>query len=367
MRAAVLRNGQLVVDDLAELRPGPQQVLATTIACGICGSDLHFQQHGRKMIELAVESGAPSSVDMSKDIVMGHEFVARVEEIGPDTFTSVKVGDLVVSIPVMLTAVPPTDDSFRTIGYSNEFNGGYAEQMLLSGPMLLAVPNGLAAEHAALTEPMAVGLHAVNKSGIVAGDTAVVHGCGPVGLAVIAALRVANVETIIATDFSPKRRALATHMGATVVLDPRADDPLDHWLTLAGSPSPRKTFVAGSGSGLVQFECVGVPGMLTTTMKRAPRSSAITVVGACMEPDVIQPMYGINKELQMQFVLGYTPEEFATSLRLLAEGTIVGDPLITASVSLDEVPQAFRNLANPEVHAKILVTPARRLPASAAV
>jgi threonine dehydrogenase-like Zn-dependent dehydrogenase len=367
MRAVVLRNKALTVENIEAPRPAAHQVLVTTIACGICGSDLHFVHHGERMAALSAEgssgsssassSSASSTLDFSRNIVMGHEFVGRVEELGPDAYTSAKVGELVVSIPVMMTAVPPTDDSFRTIGYSNEFNGGYAEQMLLSGPLLLRVPNALSVEFAALTEPMAVGLHAVNKSGIVPGDAAVVHGCGPVGLAVIAALRLKGIETIIASDFSPKRRDLATVMGATQVIDTRTYDPMDALLEAVGRPGVRTAMIAGSGSGLVQFECVGVPGMINTSMKRAPRASAITVVGACMESDSIQPMFGISKELSVSFVLGYTPEEFAGSLRSIAEGEIDVAPLITGVVGLDDVATAFSDLANPELHAKILVRP----------
>jgi threonine dehydrogenase-like Zn-dependent dehydrogenase len=97
--------------------------------------------------------------------------------------------------------------------------------------------------------------------------------------------------------------------------------------------------------------------VLDETMRRAPRSSVVTVVGACMEPDTIHPMYGINKELRLHFVLGYTPEEFAGTLRSLADGAIDVAPLHTGTVDLDGVADAFRQLADPERHAKILVVP----------
>lgn len=358
MRAVALRNHELSVEEFPELVPKPGMVKVRTVACGICGSDLHFRHHGQTMTQLLADGGLFSNIDFSLPIVMGHEFVATVEDLGPDPMAAVQVGDLVVSVPVMLTAFPPSPDTTKTIGYSNVFNGGYAESMLLSGPMLLKVPNGLAAEHAALTEPMAVGLHAVRSSGIVVGDAAVVHGCGPVGLAVIAALRLLGIERIIAADFSPARRALATTMGATETVDPAAVSALDVWA--ASAPPPvlgRANYAAGSGAGLVQFECVGVRGMLHETMRRAPRSSMITVVGVCMESDTIQPIFGINKELRLQFVLGYTAEEFAETLHDLAEGRTQVAPLITGRVGLDGVAQAFEDLAEPERHAKILVIP----------
>ena len=101
--------------------------------------------------------------------------------------------------------------------------------MLLSAPMITEVPNGLDFRHAALTEPMAVGLHAVNKSRIAPGEGALVLGCGPVGLAVIGALKLKGIDTIVATDFSPTRRALATTMGATEVVDPSAEPAFEAW------------------------------------------------------------------------------------------------------------------------------------------
>src|SRR6185312_4575182 len=113
-------------------------------------------------------------------------------------------GARVCSLPAVLTPEGP-----QGIGYSNDYVGGYAERMLLSEPLLLEVPNGLPPEHAALTEPLAVGVHAVAKANISGGEVPLVIGCGPVGLAVIAALRIRGLRPIIAADYSPMRRALA--------------------------------------------------------------------------------------------------------------------------------------------------------------
>jgi threonine dehydrogenase-like Zn-dependent dehydrogenase len=357
MRAVVLRQGSLVVDEVADPVPGAFQTLVKTLACGICGSDLHFVHHGRRMTELSAEAGprnAPRRLDHDRDIVMGHEFVAEVLEHGPDAPPNAPpIGSLVVSTPLSFTGMPPSPETAIAVGYSNEFNGGYAERMRLFTPFLLHVPNGLAAHHAALTEPMAVGIHAVNKAALQPGDSAIVHGCGPVGLAVIAALRLAGVEAIVASDFSPARRALAATMGASVVIDPGVEDVWDRWSADVGV----KSTGAGSVSGVVQFDAIGVPGILNQIMRRAARGSRIVVVGVCMEPDQITPIWGINKELNLQFVLGYSLEEFAATLGHLAEGRIDGSPLITGTVGLDGVADAFAALANPETSVKILVTP----------
>jgi threonine dehydrogenase-like Zn-dependent dehydrogenase len=277
--------------------------------------------------------------DVSRDIFMGHEFAAEVLEAGPDT-DAPKPGTVVTSIPVMLTL-----DGIRDLAYSNEFPSGYSERMLLSAPMLLEVPNGLDPRNAALTEPMAVGLHAVNRSGITAGEGAAVLGCGPIGLAVIAALRLRGIEPIVASDFSPARRRLAQTMGAHEVVDPAAESPFDAW-TRVGRARP-----------LHVYEAIGVPGIINEAMRVAPPQTRMTVVGVCMQPDAITPLFGIAKELSVQFVLGYDPMEFAASLRSIAEGEIDVTPLITGAVGINGVPGAFNDLANPEAHCKIVVLP----------
>ena len=107
------------------------------------------------------------------------------------------------------------------------------------------------------------------------------------------------------------------------------------------------------------FECVGVPGVLDQIMAAAPRDTRIVVVGVCMEPDTIYPLLGIAKELSVQFVLGYTPDEFAATLGHIAQGAIPVAPLLTGRVGLAGVARAFEDLAAPDRHAKILVEPAR--------
>ncbi|MGV0626050.1 zinc-binding dehydrogenase [Mycolicibacter minnesotensis] len=338
MRAAVLRDGRMIYrDDVPEPTPGPGQVLVAVTACGICGSDLHFAAHGDQVLAATQSmSGSPSSgasVDLSADIFMGHEFSATVLEAGPDTDTYA-AGTAVTSIPVLLAA-----HGIEPIVYSNSTMGGYAEQMLLSAPLLIPIPNGLDPRHAALTEPMAVGLHAVNRSAITQGETALVLGCGPIGMAIIAALRTAGVENIVAADFSPSRRRLAATMGAHLTLDPAAGSPFD-------SVTPK-----------VIFEAVGVPGVIDDVLRRAPVRSRLVVAGVCMEPDTVHPFYGIAKQISVQFVLAYEPAEFTASLRAIAEGRIDVAPLITGEVGLEDVGAAFADLADPERHCKILVTP----------
>ena len=346
MRAAALKSGTIYVkEDAPEPVPAFGTVLVQVKACGICGSDLHFAKYGAQMLALGRQMGGMPAMgegpqlDLDRDVYMGHEFCAEVLEVGPDTVGPAP-GTLVTSIPVLLTMT-----GVQPIVYSNDVAGGYGERMLLSAPMLAEVPNGLDFRHAALTEPMAVGLHAVNKSAITAREGALVLGCGPVGLAVIGALKLKGVETIVATDFSPARRALATTMGATEVVDPAEEPAFDAWMR------------AGGGKSLVCFEAIGVPGIIDSVLRDAPHSTRLVVVGVCMETDRINPFFGISKELNVQFCLGYDPMEFTGTLRSIAEGDLDVAPLITGEVDLDGVPGAFEALANPDEHCKILVTP----------
>jgi threonine dehydrogenase-like Zn-dependent dehydrogenase len=168
-----------------------------------------------------------------------------------------------------------------------------------------------------------------------------------VGLAVIAALKLKGIEPIVASDYSPARRRLATTLGAHVVNDP-AEMPAIEAFREAAKLRPA-----------VIFECVGVPGLIDRLMTDAPRAARIVVAGVCMEDDRIRPMIAINKELSLQFVLGYAPHEFAGTLNAIAEGRIDVAPLITDRIPLDAVPRAFERLRSPGDQAKILVEPWR--------
>ena len=99
--------------------------------------------------------------------------------------------------------------------------------------------------------------------------------------------------------------------------------------------------------------------MIEHTMRMAPKGSRILVVGACMQEDRIHPMLGVGKELSLQFVLGYEPHEFVASLDAIATDRVDLAPLLTGTVTIDGIPQAFTDLGNPEAHAKILVEPER--------
>jgi 2-desacetyl-2-hydroxyethyl bacteriochlorophyllide A dehydrogenase len=347
MRAAVMKNWSLRVDDIPVPTPGNGQVLAKVLACGICGSDLHLLVHGEESRRLSEELAGdappdgprPNMFTPDHDMVMGHEYCCEVVDVGPNV-NNLKVGDTIVSFPITFD-----EQGVHGVGFSNKYPGGYSEMLVANEMMAIKVPNGLSHELAAMTEPLAVGVHAVAKSRIAPGDAALIIGLGPVGLACIAELKMRGIGPIIGADFSPKRRALAELLGADVVVDPRETPAIAAWRKVDGAKP------------LVIFEAVGVPGMIEQTMRMAPKDARVLVVGACMQQDTFHPMLGIQKELSIQFALGYTPLEFDSALRAIADGKVDLAPLITGRVPIDGVPQAFQDLGDPEAHAKILVTP----------
>jgi threonine dehydrogenase-like Zn-dependent dehydrogenase len=367
MRAAVMVNWNLEISEVPIPTPRPHQILTRVRACGICGSDLHMLSHGAEMraqqaqltAQDAAQPGrrnsAPSTeaqvsttFDPASPTVMGHELCCEIVDLGSEALAvnpGLAIGDLVVSYPVACD-LPSDLRTMHTVGYSNSYPGGYGEYVVLDAARSLLVPAGTSVELAALTEPLAVGIHAVAKSGITHGEGALVLGLGPVGLACVAALSAQGIGPVIGSDYSPTRRELGVHLGCDEVVDPSVEHPMELWGRIGGSRP------------LVIFEAVGVPGMIDHAMRMAPRHSRILVVGVCMPQDHLHPMVGIGKELTLQFALGYSSPEFAQALQWIADGAVDLEPLITDKVTIEQIPSAFEALGDPERQAKILVVPA---------
>src|ERR1700710_2039438 len=123
MRAAIFRNGEIVVDTLPDPRPAAAQVLVRTLACGICGSDLHARKHAHRMVELSRHFPGRQPMDLARDVVFGHEFCCEVLDYGPGTQRKLKPGTRFCSLPALLTAEGP-----RGIGYYNDTHGHAARR-----------------------------------------------------------------------------------------------------------------------------------------------------------------------------------------------------------------------------------------------
>ncbi|SHN43444.1 zinc-binding dehydrogenase [Cryptosporangium aurantiacum] len=345
MKAARATGSGVLVTDVPDPTPGAGQVLAAPEAAGICGSDLHLVQ--------AFEGLG----DAVTPIVLGHEFCARIVDLGPGTPANLKPGTRVVSVPY---ADGP--DQPEGLGLSPVMGGAFAELIVLQHALLLPVPDDLPSEYAALTEPVAVGVHAVATAAPAKGDVALVIGCGPIGLSVIAALKAGGHGPVIAADFAPGRRRTAERLGADLVLDPAVDSPYGQWEqfgVVQQPPSPLLPPDLGRAGNVVAFECVGVPGVLDAVISGVPRHTRVVVVGVCMTPDQISPVNAILKEVTLSFVYAYRQAEFARTLDLLATGTIDGSAFVTDRIGLDEIPGAFRALHEPGDQVKVIADPQR--------
>jgi len=355
MQAAVTRGGRLVVGDVADPVPSSGHVVVRSLAAGICGSDLHALGDFSHFTGLMDRLGVPM-LDPAADCVFGHEFCAEIVEHGPDTAGTLPVGSRVCSVPII---VGPT--GVEQIGYSNQYPGALAEHMVLQEMLLVPVPDELETDLAALTEPLAVGEHAVGLADLAEGQPCLVVGCGPVGLAVIAALKGRGHGPVLAADFSPARRRLAEAFGADEVIDPALESPHERWAAFGVAKTVMEragaSMLGGTVTDPVIFEAVGVPGMLQSLIADAPPRSRIVVVGVCMHTDAIEPFMAVTKELELRFSFGYTPAEFAATLARLAAGVPGAELLVTSSVDLAGAPGAFETLRNPGDHGKILVKP----------
>jgi 2-desacetyl-2-hydroxyethyl bacteriochlorophyllide A dehydrogenase len=334
MRAAVFHGigERLAIENRQTPTARPGELVLRVAYCGICGTDLHATE--------------PSAQPLEIGTVLGHEFAGEVTESGAAEW---RTGDRVIALPLAeCDECRPFGECrdrlgilctrTRVVGLTAGTPGGYAEYVRVGAHNALRVPDGLDLRLAALTEPLSVGAHAVRMAGGLLGARVLVIGAGPIGLAVAMFARAAGVRSLDVSEPDPKRRERAAAVGATSVHDPASDR------------------LPGLAPDIV-FECVGIPGMLRQCIDIAPVHGRIIVVGACRQDDSILPRVALRKELSVQFVLGYTREEFALVLDMLASRRIDAAPLITSVVGLDVLPETFESLRRPNPHAKVLIDP----------
>jgi threonine dehydrogenase-like Zn-dependent dehydrogenase len=343
MRVAAIRDDRFVVEERPLPEPGPGEVLVKVRACGVCGSDLHYFHHVGELIETVRAAGLPVA-EMERNRrsgpVLGHEFVCEIVDFGKDTQRRLEAGQRVCAMPFLMRP-----GGAQLVGASPEASGGFAEHMLLTEALCRPVEDQVPDAAAALAEPLAIAVHAANKARLTWDCAPVIVGCGPIGLALIAVLKARGVASVIASDLSPARRALARRMGAATVIDPAEGD------VIAAAVEAR------AGAPLVIFESTGARGMLHRLIMGAPTGARIVGVGIPPGEESFLPMMAIIKEIELVFVIYYAAEEFAEAMTLARDGA--GRAMITGAVGLDSLNQAFAALSDPETHAKIIVEPWR--------
>ena len=272
MRAVVMRNKRLVVTDLPRSRPGAGRGAGQDAGLRDLRLGPPRAPPRRADGRASRRAGSVFTMDLARDVVMGHEFCAEVVDHGAE-HDRARSGPAtrVCSLPILIRA-----DGQRTVGYSNDMPGGYAE--LHAADRGAAAPGAERAHHRARRAHRADGggLHAVAKARLEPDDAPLVIGCGPVGLAVIAALRLRGARRSWPPTSRPaggswRRAGRATSWWI------RRETPCRAGARPRSTPEPRAVRRRGSGAGgrpAVVFECVGVPGVLDQLMRASPRGSA---------------------------------------------------------------------------------------------
>lgn len=341
MKAAYFENGKVHVGEMPEPVPAKGQALVRTHSCGLCASDVHFLHAGQNIIDLSRRLGGPyAALDFGRPFVPGHEFVGEVIDYGPGSRRTVKTGRKVTSVPVMRQ-----DGAHKVIGYSHECPGGFGELMLLDEDLMIEVPSDLDDDHAAMVEPLAVGLEHARRGNPTKNDAALVIGCGAIGLGVIAGLKIMGVAPIVAADFHAGRRELAIAAGAHIAVDPREISPY----------APLPDF--GNRQVNLIYECVGQKGMLQRIIEAAPFDGRIVMGGYCMDEEALFVFAAQNKRLNVQFAGGEEPQDMALALRSIADGSIDVTPWLGARVGLSGVEKTLAEMSGPLAPVRTVVDP----------
>jgi threonine dehydrogenase-like Zn-dependent dehydrogenase len=346
MKAAVFKThgAPLVVEDVPDPEPGPHDLILKVRACGICGTDLHWSENSVEGVGWRV---------LDPGTIMGHEFAGEVVEVGREARGNWKIGDRVCAQPWI--GCGTCDPCRAGRGYlcasvgmraSLDVAGAYAEFTRIGSSETLRLPESVSFQEGAMVEPLAVGLNAARRAGLEAGDTVLIIGAGPVGLAVALWCRFLGARHVIVSDLMAARAEGAAALGATAAIDASRED--------VAAAVER---IAGTGPRVV-FDCVGVPGSLQHAIDLAPHEARVMVVGLCMAQDQIFPAKALTKELDIGFVFVYHRNDFDMVLDMLGQGRIDALPMVTSSVGFDTFADVFDGLkTGPAGEIKVMLEP----------
>jgi L-idonate 5-dehydrogenase len=326
MKAIVIHAARdLRIEDLPEDTLAAGQVRLRLATGGVCGSDLHYYNHG-----------GFGAVRLREPMILGHEVSAFVEEVG-EGVTGLAKGQLVAVSPsrpcgrcrFCLEGLPNQCLNMRFYGSAMPYphiQGAFREVLVADATQCVDA-SGLTAGEAAMAEPLAVTLHATRRAGEMLGKRVLVTGCGPIGVLSVLSARRAGAAEIVATDLSDFTLSLARKAGADRVVNTGTDPD-----ALAG-------YAADKGYFDVLYECTGVAGALAGGISALRPRGVILQLG--LGGDMSLPMMAITaKELELRGSFRFHAE-FATGVSLMQRGLINVKPLITHTVSLAEAETAF--------------------------
>lgn len=350
MKAAVWHaKGDIKIEEVPDPKPGAGQIKARIKACGICGSDLHEYREGPFIIParphpLTKREGGP--------VILGHEFSAEVLELG-EGVEGFQQGDRVVVNPLLYCGTCHycrrgqyiMCNKLGTVGFAAD--GAFAEYGVFNAYALHKLPDTVTDDMGALVEPLAVAVHAVNRSRMGVGDAVAVIGAGPIGLLVIQACLAAGAGKVVVVEPVKTRRDMALKTGAAAAFDPTVLDP--------GKEIAKLT------DGLradVAFDCVGNQASFDTAVKVTGRRATLCVVGLALKPIEVPFIRLWGHEKTVTFSSGYE-DEFPAAISFLADKRIRVEELVTGRIGLNDlVSRGFETLMHAgEKNIKILVYP----------
>lgn len=327
--------GKIEIDELSMPTAGPDDIVVRVKACGICGSDLTYAKIGG----VAGPANSP--------MALGHEFAGVVHETGTRV-RGVRVGERVVVNPYA-----------NAIGNGGP-EGGFADFVLVrnaddrSACNVRPIPETMSAERAALTEPLSVGLHAVNRSNVKPGERVAVFGAGPIGLAVVAGLRRRGVADIVVIDLSPRRLELARKLGAKATINAASDDILKSLTKFHGVGNDPHLNQQVCGTDLF-IEASGAAPVIPTILQACQMKSRITIVAVHEKPITVDLRLLLAREISLAMSIGYPDGEFDEVLEMLRENGDELENMVTHRYPFSEFVQAFSVAQSAELAAKVMV------------
>ncbi|NKC12998.1 MAG: alcohol dehydrogenase catalytic domain-containing protein [Gammaproteobacteria bacterium] len=346
MKAAVFKSvgTPLVVEDVAEPIPGPEELVIAVRACGICGTDLHWTEHHNT-------DGAWRP--LATGGILGHEFAGEVVEVGGETNGGFKVGEAICALPFVSCgrcAACMAGRFYRCSSVDTRATptlpGAYAEFTRVGLASAIRLPEGVDYRMGALVEPLAVGLAAAERATLQAGSTILIMGAGPVGLSVALWCRHLGARQVVVSDLVGARASRAADFGATEFIDASVETVSDRLHIVCGGPPD------------VVFDCVGVAGTMQQAIEVVANDGCVVVAGLCMGTDSIVPAIAVVKAIDLRFTMCYEKRHFEVIVELLGNGRLDVAQLITGSVGFDTFCDRFESLkcAGPDL--KVMLEPA---------
>jgi len=343
------------VTDVPKPEPKENDVLIDIEWCGICGSDLHEYIMG----PMAIPSKKPHPLTNAVlPVTMGHEFCGRV--VSAPSNSSFRPGQSVMVDPRLYCnsctrCTAHATNACRSWGFHglSGDGGGFSDSIAIDASMVHALPESVPLELVALIEPLAVAWHAVRMSGRddFAGESALILGGGPVGIAVLFVLRAKGIKQVFVSE-PTARRAEQNRELADAVFNPAKENVGEKCVEMTG----------GEGVGYV-FDCAGIQRALDDGMG-ALRHRGVYVNVAGWETPMTIPLHALMfKETRVIGSLAYDDRDFKETVQAFVEGRFKGvEKMVTSRIHLDDVPEkGFEELVkNRDEHIKILVTPRRK-------